>query len=150
MIRKLRKKVKVKDEDKVKLEEVSDHANEDLESKHHLNDNESKNLQSDIKEVEPVENVVPTKTISDEKEDIEVQRQSPITVLLEDEKCLFDDDKVPVTDATRVCTEQEFHSHGDKVTLSKRKKIKVVELSSVTHQGKTIKMLRGDCYCLEA
>ena len=121
MIRKLRQKVKVKDEDMVKLEEVSDHANEDFESKQHLNDNESKNLQSDIKEAKPVENVVPAETISDEKEDIEVQRQSPITVLSEDEKCLFDNDKVPITDATRVCTEQEFHSHGDEVALSKER-----------------------------
>ena len=69
-MRKLRKKVKVKDEDMVKLEEVSNHANEDFESKQHLNDNESKNLQSDIKEAEPVENVVPVETISDEKENI--------------------------------------------------------------------------------
>ena len=62
-------------------------------------------MQSDIKEVKLIENVVPAETISDEKEDIEVQRQSTITVLSEDEKCLFDDDKVPVTAATRVCTE---------------------------------------------
>ena len=152
MIRNLRKRVKVKDEDRVKLEEVLDHANEGFESKQHLNDNESKNLQSDIKEGEPIENVVPAETISvenvvptekisDEKEDIEVQRQSPITVLLEDEKWLFEDDKVPVTDATRVCTKQEFHSHGDEVILSKRKKLKAVEFASVIYQGKTFKML---------
>jgi len=139
--RKLVQKVKVKDEDRVELEEVSDHANENFEFKQQLNDNESNNLQSDIKEAEPVENVVPAEIISDEKEDIEVQRQSPITVLSEDEKCLFDDDKVPATDATRVCIEQEFHSNGDEVALSKRKKIKVVEFASVIHQGNTFKML---------
>ena len=33
LIRKLRKKVKVKDEDRVKLEEFSDHANEEFQSK---------------------------------------------------------------------------------------------------------------------
>ena len=141
MIRKLRQKVKVKDEDRVKLEEGSDHANEHFESKQHLNDNESKNLQSDIKEDEPIKNAVPAEKISAEKEDIEVQIQSPITVLLEDEKCMFEDDKVPVTDATRVCTEKEFHSQGDEVALPKRKKIKVVEFASVNHQGKTLKML---------
>ena len=81
------------------------------------------------------------KRISDEKEDIEVQRESPITVLSKDEKFLFDDDKVPVTDATRVCTDKEFHSQGDEVALPKRKKLKVVEFASVTHQGKTFKML---------
>ena len=41
-------------------------------------------------------------------------------VLSEYEKCLFDDDKVPVTDATRVCTEKEFHSQGDEVALPKK------------------------------
>ena len=65
MVRKLRQKVKVKDEDRVKLEEVSDHANENFEFKQQLNDNESKNLQSDIKEGEPIENAVPVETISD-------------------------------------------------------------------------------------
>ena len=54
MIRKLRQKVKVKDEDNVKLKEVSDHVNEDFESKQHPNDNESKDLQSDNKETEPI------------------------------------------------------------------------------------------------
>ena len=140
-IRKLRQKVKVKDEDRIKSKEVSDHANENFEFKQQLNDNESKNLQSDIKEAEFVENVVHVETNSDKEEDIEVQRQIPITVLSEDEKFLFDDDKVPFTDATRVCIEKEFHSQGDEVALPKRKKIKVVEFASVTHQGKTFKML---------
>ena len=152
LIRKLRQKVKVKDEDRIKLEEVSDHANEDFESRQHLNDIESKDLQSDNKETEPLENDVPAETIVDEKivpaekisgekEDIEVQRQSPITVLSEDEKCLFEDDQVPVIGATRVCTKKEFHSQDDEVALPKIKKLKVVEFASVTHQGKTFKML---------
>ena len=63
-----------------------------------------------------------------------MQKQSPITVLLEDEKCLFDDDdKIPVTNATRVSADQKLHSHCDEVALSKRKKIKVVEFDSITH-----------------
>ena len=72
--RELVQKVKVKDEDRVELEEVSDHANENFEFKQQLNENESKNLHSDIKESKPIENVVPVETISDEKEDIEMQR----------------------------------------------------------------------------
>ena len=67
------------------LEEVSEHVNEDFESKQRPNDNECKDLQSDDKETEPVqddalvetfvaENIVPTEEISDEKEDIEMQR----------------------------------------------------------------------------
>ena len=78
MIRKLRKKVKVKGEEKVKLGEFLDHANEDFESKQHLNDNESKNLQSDIKEAEPVENDVPTETISDEKRILKYKDKVPL------------------------------------------------------------------------
>ena len=54
MIKNLRQKLKVKDEDMIKLEEVSDHANEEFESKQHLSDNESKYLQSDNKETEPI------------------------------------------------------------------------------------------------
>ena len=85
MIRKLKHKIKVKNEDFVKLEEVAEPAKEDCESKQHLNDIESKDLQSDNKETDPVqndvpvetfvaENIVPTERISDEKEDIEMQR----------------------------------------------------------------------------
>ena len=59
-------------------------------------------------------------------------------------KCLFDDDdKILLTNATRVFADQKLHNHCDEVALSKRKKIKVVEFASITHQGKTIKML-GD------
>ena len=117
---------------------------EDFESKKYLSGNESKYLQLDNKKTKPIENDVPVETIIDdnivpadkisgEKEDIEVQRQSPIIVLSEDEKCLFEDDKVPITDATRVCTKKEFHSQGDEVALPKIKKLKVVEFASVTH-----------------
>ena len=71
-----------------------------------------------------------------------MQNQIPITVLSEDEKCLSDDDdKIPVTNETSVSADQRLHRHCDEVALSKRKKIKVVEFASITHQGKTIKML---------
>ena len=85
MIKKLREKIKVENEDSVKLEEVAEPTNEDFESKQHPNDNESKDLQSDDKETESVhddapaetfvaEKIVPGEEISDEKEDIEMQR----------------------------------------------------------------------------
>ena len=54
MIRKLRQKIKVKDEDSIKLEEVAELAKEYCESRQHLNDNEGKDLQFDNKETEPV------------------------------------------------------------------------------------------------
>ena len=85
MIRKLRQKIKVENEDSVKLEEVAEPTNEDFESKQHPNYNESKYLQSYDKETEPVQddapaetfvakNIVPAEEISDEKEDNEMQR----------------------------------------------------------------------------
>ena len=47
------------------MEEVSDRANEDFESKQHLNDIESRDLHSDNKETEPVENDVQAEIIVD-------------------------------------------------------------------------------------
>ena len=76
------------------------------------------------------------------KEDIEEQNKSPITVLLEeDEKYLFDEARIPVTNEARVCVEQEFHTHCDEETVSRRKSMKVVEFALITHQGKALKML---------
>ena len=46
MTKKLRKKVVVKNEENVKLEEASNLENKNFEFEQRLNDNESKNLQS--------------------------------------------------------------------------------------------------------
>ena len=85
LIRKLRQEVKVEDEECVKSEKVAEPAKEDCESKQHPVDNENKDLQFIHKETQPVqndtptetfvaENIVPAEEISDEKEDIEMQR----------------------------------------------------------------------------
>ena len=124
------------------LEEVSNPENKKFEFEQQVNDTESKTLQSKIKEDKPVEDVVPTEKIPDVKEDIEVQKQIPITFLSdEDDKCLFDDDKFPVTCEARVSSDQKLYTHCDEKALSKRKKMKVVEFASITHQGKTLNML---------
>ena len=95
-----------------------------------------------MKETEPVEEFLPTESIQDVKEDIEEQKQSPITVLLEeDEKYLFDEARIPVANEARVSAKQEIHIHCDEETVSRRKKMKVVEFASKTHQGKALKML---------
>ena len=71
-----------------------------------------------------------------------MQKQSPITVLSEeDEKYLFGDDKIPVTNEARVYVEQELHTQCDEEAMSKRRKMKVAKFASITHQGKTLKML---------
>ena len=67
LIKKLRKKVTVKDEENVKPEEVPNQENRNSEFEQQVNENESKTLQSEIKEVEPVLDVVPTKSIQDVK-----------------------------------------------------------------------------------
>ena len=59
----------------------------------------------------------------------------------EDETYLFEEDKLPVIDETKVGTKKEFHSQEDEVAVPKKKKLKVMEFSSVTHQGKTFKMV---------
>ena len=54
---------------------------------------------------------------------------------------LFEEDKLSVIDETKVGTKKEFHSQEDRVALPKKKKLKVMEFASVTHQGKTLKMV---------
>ena len=144
LIRKLRQKIKVENEDSVKLEEVAEPANEDFESKQHPNYNESKYLQSYDKETEPVQDDAPAETfvaekivlaekVSGDEEDTKVQKQSPITVLWNVEVGLFEEDKLPVNYETKVGTKKEFHSQEDEVVVPKRKKLKVIEFALVTH-----------------
>ena len=54
---------------------------------------------------------------------------------------MLEEDKLPVIDKTRVCTKKEFHSQEDRIAVPKKKKLKVMEFSSVIHQGKTLKMV---------
>ena len=62
-----------------------------------------------------------------DEEDTKVQQQSPITVLSKHETYMFEEDKLPVIDATRVCTKKEFHIQDDEVALPKLNKLKFVE-----------------------
>ena len=65
-----------------------------------------------MKEVEPVEDVLPTESNQGEEEDVKEQKQSPITVLSEeDEKQLSDEARDPITNEARVCSKQEIHTH---------------------------------------
>ena len=103
-----------------------------------------------MKEFKPVEEVLPAEPVQDVKEDIKEQKQSPITVLSEeDEKYLYDEDRVPIINEARVCAKQEFHTHCDEEAVSRKKimrasrkkTMKVVEFASITHQGKVLKIL---------
>ena len=88
--------MKIEDEECVKLEEVAEPAKEYCKPKKHLDDSENKDLQFINKETHPVQNDAPAETLVDEKivltekvlgdeENTKVQKQSPITVLSEDE-----------------------------------------------------------------
>ena len=79
------------------------------------------------------DNIVLTEKVSVDEEDTKVQKQSPITILSEDETYLFEEDKIPVIDETKVGTKKEFHSQEDRVAVPKKKKLKVMEFASVTH-----------------
>ena len=95
-----------------------------------------------MKEAEPVEEVLPAEPDQDVMEEVKEQKQSPITVLSEeDEKYLSDEARVLVTNEAKVCVKQEIHTHCDEKTVSRKKRMKVVEFSSITHQGKVLKML---------
>ena len=54
---------------------------------------------------------------------------------------MSDEARVPITNEARVCAKQEIHTHCDEEIVSRRKKMKVVEFASITHQGKALKML---------
>ena len=104
------------------------------------------------KETQPVQNDAPAESFVDEKivlkekvlgyeENTKVQKQSPITVLSEDETYLLEEDKLTVIDKTRVGTKKEFDSQEDRTAVPNKKKLKVMEFASVTHHGKSFKMV---------
>ena len=87
-----------------------------------------------MKEMEPVEDGFLEGLNQGVKEDVKEQEQVPITVLSEEEER-------SLSDEARVHTKQDIHTHSEEETMSRGKKMKVVELASITHQGKVVKML---------
>ena len=87
-----------------------------------------------MKEVEPIEDASPEELNQIVNEEVKKQEQTPITVPSED-------DEKSLSDEVRVHFKQEIHTHSEEQTVSRRKKMKVVELASITHQGKVLEML---------
>ena len=87
-----------------------------------------------MKEIEPVEDASPEELNQIVNEDVKEQGQVPITVLSEEEER-------SLSDETRVHIKQDIHTHAEEEIMSQRKKMKVVELASITHQGKVLNML---------
>ena len=89
-----------------------------------------------------MEEVLPAEPNQDVKEDVKEHKQRHITVLSEeDEKYLSNGARVLATNEARVCSKKEIHTHFEEEIVSRKKIMKVVEFSSVTHQGKVMKML---------
>ena len=104
LIKKLRKNVIVKDEETNKPGEASNQENENIELVQRVNVEESKVLQSEVKEADPVEEVSPAEPNQVVMEEVKEQNQSPITVLSEeDKKYLSDEARVLVTNEAKVC-----------------------------------------------
>ena len=94
-----------------------------------------------MKEFKPVEEMLLVESNQNLREEVKEQKQSPIIVLSEeDEKYLSDEVRVPTNNEARVCSKQEVYTHFKKETMSRRKRMKVVEFSSITHQGKVQKI----------
>ena len=74
MIKKLRKNVIVKDEEADKPGEASNQENENIEFGQWVNVEESKVSQLEMKEVEPVEDVLPAESNQGEEEDVKEQK----------------------------------------------------------------------------
>ena len=68
------------------------------------------------------------------EEDVKEQKQIPITVLSKEEER-------SLSNETRVHIKQDIHTHAEEEIMSRRKKMKFVELALITHQGKVLKML---------
>ena len=54
---------------------------------------------------------------------------------------MSDEARVPITNEARVFAKQEIHTHCDEKTVSRKKRMKIVEFASITHQGKVLKIL---------
>ena len=82
LIKKLKKKVTVKDKDVGEPGKVSNQEDENIELEQQINVEESKVSKLEVKEVEPVEYVLTIELNQGVKEDVKEQKQSPIIVLL--------------------------------------------------------------------
>ena len=72
-----------------------------------------------MKEVEPIEDVLTAESNQGVKEDVKEHKQSPITVLSEeDEKYLSDEARDAITNEARVFSKQEIHTHFEEEIVS--------------------------------
>ena len=86
MIKKIKKKVTVKDEEVGEPWKSLNQEDEFIEIEQQINVEEKKVSKSEVKEVEPIEDASPEELNQILKEDVKDQKQIPITVLSEDDE----------------------------------------------------------------
>ena len=83
---------------------------ENIEIEQQINSEENKVSESEVKEMEPVEDASPEELNQIKNEDVKEQEQVPITILSkEEERSLSDETRVHTTNEARVHTKQDIH-----------------------------------------
>ena len=134
MVKKIKKKVTVKNEKHSEPGKSMNQEDENVEIEQQINIEENKVSKSEVKEMEPVEDAFPKGLNQGVKEDVKEREQFPITVLSEEEER-------SLSDEARVHTKHDIHTHSEEETMSRGRKRKVVQLASIKHQEKVLKML---------
>ena len=129
LVKKLKKRVTVKNEEHSEPRKSMNQEDENTEIEQQINIKENKVSKLEVKEMEPVEGGFLEGLNQGVKEDVKEQEQVPITVLSEEEER-------SLSDEARVHTKQDMHTHSKEETMLRGRKMKVVKLASITHQGK--------------
>ena len=134
LVKKLKKKVTVKNEEDSETGKSMNQEDENVKIEQQINIEENKVSNSEVKEMELVENAFPLELNQGVREDVKEQEQVPITVLSEEEER-------SLSNEASVHIKHDIHTHSKEETMSRGRKMKVVELASITRQGKVLKML---------
>ena len=105
LIKKLKKKVTIKNEEHSEPGKSMNQEDENIEIEHQINIEENKVSKSEVKEMEPVEDASPEELNQIKNEDVKEQEQVPITILSkEEERSLSDETRVHTTNEAMVYT----------------------------------------------
>ena len=127
MIKKLKKKFIVKDEEGGELGKYSNQEDENIEIEQQINVEENKVSKSEVKEIEPEEDALPVELNQGVEEDVKKQKKIPIRILYEEhERSLSNEARVHITNEARVHTTDkdrvhsklEIHTHSEQETVS--------------------------------
>ena len=105
MVKKLKRRVTIKNEEHSETGKSMNQENENFEIEQQINIEENKVSKSEVKEMEPVEDAFPEGLNQGVKEDVKEQEQVPITILYEEEER-------SLSDEARVHTKQDIHTHS--------------------------------------